>query len=485
MIRLTADDSEMKVALNPIHRTNLLKKVSRPLGASFDLEYVRSGNTYDQPQSRLVLSKTTVFNGVPGNGPDTQVTTYKYEGGKYDRFERDFYGYRKVTEEQRDTAVANALYRSIAREFLNDSFYSKGLLKREFTLDAAAQPFLETENSYVLRDVATGNTPANPQSTTATIFPQLVRTDRRFYEGQTSPGKVTYTTHEYDTFGNVIRFVDAGDAGAQDDVEAIIQYSAADTACRNNHIVGKATGIDVLGAGQPMRRRTARIHCASGNVEEVAQYLESGPAAVTALAYFPNGNLQSVTGPANKNSQRYQLDYEYDTAVATHVTRIADSFGLSSSATHNYLFGKVETTTDTNNQQTKYVYDSVGRVSTITGPYEITAGQTTIGFEYHPEAVVPYAVTRHIDKDASGILKPSGTIDTILFTDGLKRVLQTKKDAAIHASADSSPADSMIVSGRVLFDHVGRCRPHRLPTLPGHRAEGRQHHLQPVVRLDN
>ncbi len=453
---LTADDSEMKVVLNPIHRTNLLKKVNRPLGASFDLEYVRSGNTYDQPQSRLVLSKTTVFNGVPGNTPDTQVTTYKYEGGKYDRFERDFYGYRKVTEEQRDTTVANALYRSIAREFLNDSFYSKGLLKREFTLDAAAQPFLETENSYVLRDVTTGNIPANPQSTADTIFPQLARTDRRFYEGQTSPGKTTYTTHEYDALGNVIRFVDTGDVGSQDDVEALIQYTAADSACRDKHIVGKATGIDVLGAGVPMRRRTARINCANGDVEEVAQYLESGPAAVTTLAYFPNGNLQTVTGPANQNGQRYSLSYEYDPAIATHVTKIADSFGLSSSATHNYLFGKVETTTDTNNQQTKYVYDPAGRVSTIAGPYEIAAAQTTIGFEYHPEAAVPYAVTRHIDKDASGTLMPSGTIDTILFTDGLKRVLQTKKDAAIHVSPDTTPVNSMVVSGRVLFDHVGR-----------------------------
>src|SRR5262249_53337790 len=54
---------------------------------------------------------------------------------------------------------------------------------------------------------------------------------------------------------------------------------------------------------------------------------------------------------------------------------------------------------------------------------------------------------------------PSGTdtIDSVLFVDGMKRVLQTKNDAAIHTGPDS-PADEnkMIVSGHVTFDFVGR-----------------------------
>jgi len=51
--------------------------------------------------------------------------------------------------------------------------------------------------------------------------------------------------------------------------------------------------------------------------------------------------------------------------------------------------------------------------------------------DYHPEAVVPYALTQHLDLDADGHTKDSGTIDTVLFTDGLKRVIQTKKDASV------------------------------------------------------
>ena len=89
-----------------------------------------------------------------------------------------------------------------------------------------------------------------------------------------------------------------------------------------------------------------------------------------------------------------------------HVESITDSFFLSSRATYNLSFGKVETTLDTNGNQTTNVYDEVGRIKQIVGPYELGQATPTLAFEYHPEAEVPYAITRHVDKDANGIAKP-------------------------------------------------------------------------------
>ena len=299
----------------------------------------------------------------------------------------------------------------------------------------------------------------------------LTRTDRRFHEGNASPGKTTYTTHEYDPLGNVTRFTDAGDTGAADDVVAVIAY----TACPNYLV--KPTRIDVTGGGAALRRREATLDCATGNVTEVRQVLANGSAATTNLAYLPNGNLQSVTGPANHAGQRYTLTYEYDPVVATHVARVTDSFGLSSQASHDYRFGKVITTTDTNAHQTTYFHDPVGRVVSITGPYEQGQATATLAFAYAPVETpasdatgqtvpltqVPWALTRHVDKDAGGALKPSGTLDTLLFTDGLKRVVQTKKDASVLEAGASQPADKMIVSGQVTFDPFGRAIVQRYP----------------------
>ena len=283
---------------------------------------------------------------------------------------------------------------------------------RERTADGLNRPFLETENTYSLRNVDTGAEPADGASTTATIFPMLTRTDRRFYEGQASPGKSTYTTHKYDAYGNVTEFADAGDTGAADDVLAKIQYAN----CPDTYILGKPSTIEVYGSGALMRHRTAQIDCATGDVTQVAQYLASGEAAVTDLSYYPNGNLKKVIGPPNVKGERYTLAYAYDPVVETHIARIRDSFVLTSQATHNYKYGKAEVTTDVNGNQTQYDYDQYGRVARIFGPYEAGGATPTLSFDYHPEAPVPYALTRHLDQDADGNPKPSGTIDTVLFT---------------------------------------------------------------------
>jgi RHS repeat-associated protein len=77
-------DSELTVAQNRTGRTNLLKSVTRPLGSRIDLNYARDGNTYDQPQSRWVLTEVSINDGHPGDGPDVQRSTFTYSGGTWD-----------------------------------------------------------------------------------------------------------------------------------------------------------------------------------------------------------------------------------------------------------------------------------------------------------------------------------------------------------------------------------------------------------------
>ncbi len=95
----------------------------------------------------------------------------------------------------------------------------------------------------------------------------------------------------------------------------------------------------------------------------------------------------------------------------------------------------------------------------MTGPYEQGTGRTTIDLAYNPLAPVPWALTRHIDTFRS----TTDRIETALFTDGLKRVVQTKKDAAVSPAAGTTPTDVMTVSGRVTFDPFGRTIEQRHP----------------------
>lgn len=443
----STDDGHMTVSLNDPGRTNLLKTVTRPLGATITLDYQRTGNTYDQPGQRWVMSRVSMDPGSPA-GAVTQVSSYEYAGGKYNRLERTFYGFATVTEHVLDTTNGDAVYRTTVLDFSNDSYYDRGLLTRTRVFDAAGHLFTDTQQTYEFRDVSTGADPADITSTTATIFPMLVRTDERFYEGGAVAQMTTFNTQHYDALGNVDQAFNAGASGPQDDVQTTTTYSN----CPDTYVVGTPVSSVTTGGGTVMRRSEQTVDCATGNVSQVRQFLADGTAAVTDMTYFPNGDLASVTNPPNANGQRYQVSYQYDPTVATYITQTTDSFGLTSTSTPDLRFGSTQSTTDTNGQTTSYTVDEFGRTTSVTGPYQQGTGIATITFEYHPDAAVPWAITRHADVFRG----PGDTIDTVVFIDGLKRTLQTKKTATIFTGADSAAQDMMEVSGQIAFDFLGR-----------------------------
>jgi hypothetical protein len=73
----------------------------------------------------------------------------------------------------------------------------------------------------------------------------------------------------------------------------------------------------------------------------------------------------------------------------------------------------------------------------------------TFDFEYHPEAGVPWALTRN-----KGFWQEDETLDTLLYIDGLKRVVQTKMEAEVLQGDEK--VYGLSVSGKVEFDALGR-----------------------------
>ena len=109
-----------------------------------------------------------------------------------------------------------------------------------------------------------------------------------------------------------------------------------------------------------------------------------------------------------------------------------------------------------NGNEMRYVYDAAGRNTALLAPYEIDSGRPyTIKMDYYPKnygqtgifgnAGQSYARTSHHDPQ-----HPADDITTTVLTDGLGRLLQTKKDAEINGREWS------IVSGKVKYDCFGR-----------------------------
>ena len=500
----SGSDSELEVSLSQIARTNLLNSVKRPLGATINLEYERKGNTYDLPNSRWVMSKAVVFDGAKDDTPagdrnlgsDYRVMTFDYQDGQYDRRERDFYGFETVIDTEFDTTGKNVdnlvdddAYRRNTQVYRTDSYYAKGLMVSSLTEEVndggATAPYLKTTNEYVLRDVHRTTDPENPvelgpnNEDTATVFPELRKTEKFFFEGQASHQKSTRMEHKYDRFGNVTKYIDFADVGTEDNVFADIHYTAEVSACANDdrYIVGLPTTIQVSntdgGAWERYRRATYGCQDSTNtdgkltaNLVKVEQFIEAREIAVTDLKYRANGNLIELEGPANKVPERLKLTFDYDDTTDTYPVFIRnESYDYFSTAEYNPKWGKPDSTTDINDKTISYVYDEFGRTQTITGPYE-EAEPFTLQFTYNPYVdleqtpFISMAKTEHFDRDDDG----TGTIDTYLFTDGLKRVLQTKKDASVHVGLNQDPKETLIVSGRMVFDGLGRTVRQYYPT---------------------
>ncbi|GGB25045.1 SpvB/TcaC N-terminal domain-containing protein [Puia dinghuensis] len=454
-------DDNLTVSLSTIGRTNLLRTVNRPMGAVFALDYQRVGNTFDMPNSVWTLASVKVFDGFKGDGPDTLMTTFGYSGGHFDRDERDFFGFRTVQTSSHDAAHNNAVYSMATETFANDNFYTKGMALSQLLQSGDGKKYTETDNTYELHDITSGTVLPDSYKTNdaGAAFVALSRTDHLFYEGQPNPGKTTYFTYGYDTKGNVIQYTDFGDAPSGDDISAAVTYYNI----TDKYIVGSAKSIVVTGGGggTTYRKRESTIDTQTGDVTEIRAYLQDGTVAVNDIGYDQYGNLMTITGAPNAKGQRLQENYVFDDQVHQYIVKASNSYGYSSQSTYDYRFGHPLSTVDLNNNSMHYVLDDLGRVTQITGPYELAAGVPyTIRFDYHPGSAVPWAHTAHYDP-----AHPGNDLETVTFMDGLARMLQTKKDAAIFQNKGNADKEQMIVSGRLLFDGLGRQQAAYYPTI--------------------
>jgi RHS repeat-associated protein len=444
------NDGELHVAASTIARTNLLKEVKRPLGASFTMSYKQYGNTFEMSNTVWALDSVRVFDGFSSDGADFTLTSFEYEAGFYDRHERDFYGFAQVITNSHDTETGgNPVYKRVIQHYLNDNYYQKGLLVNELLTDASDKKYLSKENVYKLLSITNGSElPESAKTDNAgSAFPALIETTQRFYEGQPDAGKSTTIKYAYDAIGNVINYIDNGDEGSEDDISAVITYHVLE----DIYMLGTPKSIVVNGSGATYRKRESTVNESTGDITQIRQYLNDTEFAPYDMEYDVYGNLAKFTRPENSKGQRLSFEYEYDGEVHTYTSKVSNSYGYSSESTYNVKYGHLLTSKDLNGNEITYELDAAGRVKSVIGPYEKGGANKTMEFEYHPEAIVPWALTKHHDP-----ADPKNKLQTSIFVDGVGRVLQTKKDVAIFAGEGKLDTEMMTVSGRVFFDAFGR-----------------------------
>lgn len=465
-------DKNVDYNLSQIGTTNLIKKVTLPMGGNWEVTYDRAGNTYDLPQNKWIMTSVVMNDGFTGDSqfkPDVSKITITYENPYHSRRERTFYGFSNVTINQIDTkqggAASNVVYRKTVQLFYNSNYYLKGALDIETLLDADTKPWTRKSNEYSLRriqDINSTDTPLEKEDEkTADNYAYFVSKDivkSSFHEGQLNVQKSTSTFLTYDQWGNVIKTLDFGDLeiGASEVLTSDVAYQITDTP--TDYLI-LPTGVKSTASGV-VRERKAQYD-SKGNVTDITMVGPGNP--VSSYQYDVYGNIKKATGPANYQGQRFFHEYTYDSNVMTYPTMVKDAFGYSSKSEYDFRFGVPVFTEDMNLQPTQYAYDAAGRTTEITGPYEMFNDiPWTIQFEYRPITDAPlnatgaqsYAITRHYDPDNA-----NNTINTVSISDGLGSTIQVKKTADLYQKGLK-----YVVSGKVEQDAFGRALKTYYPT---------------------
>ena len=145
------NSSKAYVKLNKMGQVGLLKTIVNPHGARTELKYGSTGNTVDMPQHRYVLSEVTRYTGIGEDGkpaietgPESFTVEYTYEGGYYDREERMFYGFSRVTQKRAgDTAYRETYYE-------NKEYYKKGMVREVLVWKSSGN--LAQQTMYAIDD---------------------------------------------------------------------------------------------------------------------------------------------------------------------------------------------------------------------------------------------------------------------------------------------------------------------------------------------
>ena len=414
--------TDIAVRYSRMGRTGLLKSIANPLGGTTYADYEMTPPTVYH-QRRWVVKELKICDGLPGDGRDTMRTTYSYSHGYYDRDEKAFLGFAKVTETRWN---GDTVHSTTDKFFSNSDIHTKGVPRASLLRNSRGLLYVQTTNT--LQKEVLGVIDG-----TERVFPHITRSQTCYYEGQPTAGIVQWQESDYDfATGNVLK--QRHGSTDQPMVEVEISYHAQ---YNGNNIVNKVQRVEIQG----MRLRTTDIDTL-GHYTAIMDY-DGQNTLATRYVFDVYGNITDVRSPNTA------VHYSYDGDVHTYPESVTDTFGTSSQMqNYDLRYGVPLTVTDRAGNQMEYTLDSWGRPLTIRGPKEIADGAPyTIRYSYRKAAAgkPASATTENYDPQ-----HPANPIKTHTYCDGLGRAVQTRHEAEVGG------VEKLVVSGHTVFDGLGR-----------------------------
>ena len=477
-------DANIQIQNSRLGGANFLKVVNRPLGGKIEFTYEQQNPSVQDPNPRWILDSFELKHA--DKYPTDFVTTsikqdFEYREPYYDRIEKEFMGFKTVRTIRADDTVIESVYnnrdyrlqgtKKITRvlesiedrgtgkitEVILQEKEEKIALKRRYdtdTIDLERDKCLAALH-YPIKQLANETAKAAGLTPCDVWFAKPTQSITRWFEGKNQAIETAVIYEDYDQYGNIAQIRDTQNAdNPKDDLLATINYDAQPDLV-SKYIVNRATSIDVVDTeGNKLRYRSGSYD-SKGNLKhhEVWATADGNKKSTLDLDYNDTGFLTKIT-----DTNDFSVTYTPDNVLQMLAKSTKDSLGLESSADYDYRWQTAISEKDINGQQVKTEFDQFGRLSAVSGAYELEANKDSLQITY----AIPlnktwpaYAISTNLAvHPETG--KEHTKIQTSLFIDGLGRNFQTQVDAEVQQTNSSNTQIGRVISGKTLYDQVGR-----------------------------
>lgn len=441
------NDNELKVQLSNIGRTNLLRRVRRPLGGEFLVDYSPQGNTYEQPYSVWTMESLENRTVLGGEADEISRSQFAYTGGQHDRHERAFYGFEEVKETHLDTNNGDAPYRSYVQTFANQNYYEQGLLLTEQWTDADENILHEKQYTYAFRDTESGATllPIQLSSPTISVYPALVQQRDLLYDPEGTIGLNRNQQFQYDEYGNLVQLTDFGGGHPSELVDLRISYHYL----TDNHQVAVRDSIAVSDASGLVRLRRSEVD-ATAAVQRIHYQIDGSNRATYDYEYDQYANTTKITRPPNATGERLTYNYAFDEAVHSYPISEYDSYGQAWERSYDVRFGSLLSEEDQYERLTTYSIDELGRVTEVLLPGERLQGDPySYQFSYQLGTGARLSMQRWDPEHQENL-------STYAFFKSDGTLAQEQQQAEVSTSPNTAPSLQWEVSGKQNLDAFNR-----------------------------
>lgn len=348
------------------------------------------------------------------DGPGDLATTYRYSGGYYDAFRREFRGFHLASQADAHGMTERRRFHQV--EELQGKAFHTGVYARDPWTSAFPGTLRETTDTWTV--AASGSR----------RLPRLATSRRVDYgSGADVPwnpagSRAAVTFWDYDACGSVVRervFEEVAGGGPLLRAENTATFAAIAGGCSAHAVcAGICDRAAAVGAADGLTKTLA--YDARGNLVRTTTIGPGNPTVT--MTYDAVGNLTSITEPEGART-----DVRADPQDQLHpleVTKDAAGIQLRTTTWHDPRFGRVRQRSDPNGAFTVYRYDAFGRLASVTEPNQAQNSPTRV-FRYSLGRV------QRIDALTREPNHPEQYVTESAFYDALGRRLQRQVVRAV------------------------------------------------------